>query len=158
MSTRVIWASILLLSAMLPAAAASYSAPMGNTLMMTQHTSRATQKMADQIMEKVGLGYSGYIQLEWRDSAWTSAAWQLRRALLVKGFSSSHILLWHEDRNSKMLSPKAWRNVNFLSVVPHVKSCRANPMDYRYRKSDNMGCAVEQMRNASLLNNPADLE
>jgi hypothetical protein len=158
MRTRQIGSVLFLLSCLLPIAqAASPSISAGNPLTMRQHTPAAVKAMAAQIMTKVGLDYSGYIHLDWQDNLLTATAWQLRRELLDRGFSSTQILLLHDAKSNGMLSADNSLRITFLSVSSGPKRCPHNAMDYRFRRSDHLGCVTEELRDASRMYPPDDL-
>lgn len=158
MTPRQCCSAIVLIASLLPGAQAANGLVSGSrVLLLGQHTPAAVNKMATQITEKVGLGYHGYVHLNWSDDAWTSSALALRQSLLAKGFSSKQILLWHDIPRKKMLGTDYGLRITLLSIDPQQPKCPSHAMDYRYRKSDDMTCAIDQLRAASLLNDSADI-
>lgn len=107
--------------------------------------------MAGQILALSGKRFSGSIQLVWVDDRFTDSAKTLRSMLIAKGIAPERILLIPESGGYQQQAVRGLE-IWIRQVVLRLPDCNYTTQNYRFDMRDELGCALNNTRSATMSN------
>lgn len=104
-----------------------------------------------QITEQVNnRRFTGYTYISWTDEAFSSGAENIRNSLVKKGFSPDWIIMQREAGGYN--NPVQGVLVTLQEIIQNPQECNYSAMSYRFSYDDESGCALNSMRDSSIVN------